>query len=76
MAGEDAYIPPEFRPKPLWRRILNLAVFTGLIYGIYYAWQTGGLLKALDWLVSQDVITLTTIAVVALIATMLGLRGV
>ena len=76
MAQDDGYMPPELRPKPVWRRLLNLAVLAGIIYGIYYAWQTGYLLKALEWLMSQDIMVLTGMAVVALIALILGLRGI
>ena len=76
MAEDDIYIPPELRPRPLWRRILNLAIIAGGTYRLYYAWQTGYLLKALDWLMSQDIMVLTGIAVIALIALILGFRGV
>ena len=76
MTNNDAFVPPQYRPKPLWKRVFNLAIFVGMIYGIYYAWQTGELLKVLDWLLSQDIMVLTIIIVVALIAAIIGLRGV
>ena len=76
MVQDDIFIPPALRPKPLWRRILNLTIFIGVIYGLYYAWQTGYLLKALEWLMGQDIMVLTGIAVIALIALILGFRGV
>ena len=72
----ENFVPPEFRPKPLWRRLLSWAILGGVIYGIYYTWQTGDLLKAFEWLMSQDVMVLTGIAVFALIALILGFKGV
>lgn len=76
MPNDEALMPPRYRPKPLWKRLFNLAVLGGLIYGIYYAWQTGEFLKALDWLLGQDIMVLTIVSVVALIAVIIGLRGV
>lgn len=76
MAPPNPMMPPEYEPKPLWRRLLNLALFAGIVYGLYWAWQTGELLKAVEWLMSQDITVLAIVAVIALIALILGLRGV
>ncbi|HDR53474.1 MAG TPA: hypothetical protein ENN60_02260 [archaeon] len=75
MAGEERFIPPDVQPKPFWKRVLAPLVVVAMVGGLYWAWQTGELLKAFEWLMGQDILVLTIIAVVALIALALGLSG-
>lgn len=75
MAGEDTFVPPELKPKPLWKRLLGLLVAAAIVGGLYWAWKTGELLKAFEWLMGQDILVLTIIAVVALVALAIGLGG-
>ena len=63
------------KPKPWWKKLLELLIFTALIGGLYHAWQTGAILKAFDWLTEQDPILLTVIAVAVLMALAVGLGG-
>ena len=75
MAKGDAYLPPELKPTPWWKRLVKLVVLAAMGYGGYYAWKTGALLKALAWLMGQNIIVLTTIAVAALVVLAVGLGG-
>ena len=51
--------------------LLKLGMYLGALgaagYGIYYGYQTGAFLKALEWLSSQDPLFLVVISVVSLI---------
>lgn len=59
---------PEPRGKPWWRKLLTLLFWVALGYGVYYAYSTGELLNALNWLLGQDIVLLTIIAALGLIA--------
>lgn len=59
---------PEPPGKPWWRKLLTLLFWAAAAYGVYYAYTTGELLNALNWLLGQDVVLLTIIAALGLIA--------
>ncbi len=61
--------------KALLKKLITLAVIGGIAYGGYTAWQTGDILKAVDWLTRQDPVMLTVIAVALLMALAVGLGG-
>ena len=56
------------KPKSSWgRRFLWLLLIAALVGGVYWGYTTGELLNALNWLLKQDTILLTIIAVVGLV---------
>jgi hypothetical protein len=62
-------------PKRNWgKKLFNLFLVVAVGYGAYYAYTTGELLNILNWLLSQDILLLTIIAVIGLIvlAAMVG----
>jgi hypothetical protein len=61
--------------KPWWRKLLGLLLLAAVVYGVYYAWTTGELLKLLNWLLGQDVVLLTIIAVIGLVALAMMMGG-
>ena len=60
---------------PLWRKLLNLLMILAFLGGIYYAWETGAILKGVKWLSGQDPILLTVIAVAILMALAVAFGG-
>lgn len=61
--------------KRWFRKLLNLLLIAAVAVGIYYAYTTGGLLNAVNWLLSQDILLLTIIAVIGLVVLAVVIGG-